>query len=80
MWKEFKFAIDLREGDTKPVPKDALSKAGSKSILDASYAGAGDGSQKKAGGGGDSASKAATSEDESPYATFNDTYSTKSKQ
>ena len=79
MWKEFKFAIDLREGDTKPVPKDALSKAGSKSILD-SYAGAaGDGSQKKAGGG-DSASKAATSEDESPYATFNDTYSTKSKQ
>ena len=30
-WKEFKFAIDIRAGDTKPVEKDEDSSDGSSS-------------------------------------------------
>ena len=37
-WKELKFAIDIRAGDTKPANPDAKSRAssskGSKSIID----------------------------------------------
>jgi hypothetical protein len=36
MWADFKFAIDFREGDTKPVVPEkssSASKSGSKSLL-----------------------------------------------
>ena len=35
MWKEIKFSLDLRAGDTKPVVKDSTSSklGGSKSLL-----------------------------------------------
>lgn len=70
MWGDFKFAVDLRASDTKPVPKEG-SKAGSKSILnDGSHYGTAIHEGDKEG------RKTDHPDDESPYATFNDNYST----
>ena len=70
MWKDFKFAIDPRSGDSKPVPKEGSddddeggSKSGSKSLLH-------DGGDT----GYDEAKK--LGEDEDHYASFNDNLST----
>ncbi|XP_059083828.1 glutamate receptor ionotropic, kainate 2-like isoform X2 [Tigriopus californicus] len=70
MWGDFKFAVDLRASDTKPVPKEG-SRAGSKSILnDGSHYGTNILEGDREG------RKTDHPDDESPYATFNDNYST----
>ena len=75
MWKEFKFAVDLRAGDSKPVAKEGSSKAGSKSLLNDT-----EGSVSKSGRSSHMYGKIGKDEDEDDdegdYAVFNDNYST----
>ena len=85
MWKEFKFALDLRAGDSKPIPKEDSGSSSSSSSSSSDKTGAGGG-----GGGsksllneeshyGEIAETPGTPKDrkeESPYATFNEDYGT----
>lgn len=73
MWKEFKFALDLRAGDSKPVPKEGSDKSGSKSLLNEEES-----HYREISEGSPPSPKAAVrgQKEESPYATFNDDYGT----
>ena len=84
MWQDFKFAVDFRAGDTKPVEEGSKDKseAGTKSIgkeeshygeigNDTKSAGAGEGARNR--------NKSGKNNDDSAYAVFNDSFSQKSK-
>ena len=67
MWEEFKFAINWRAGDTKPIKTGSQSRLGSRSLLSKSNAE----SINKYGVIGDD-SKSNKSRKDSTYATFNE--------
>ena len=81
MWQDFKFAVDFRAGDTKPVeegPKDK-SEAGTKSIgkEESHYGEIGNDASKDHGAR--NRNKSGKNNDDSAYAVFNDSFSQKSK-
>ena len=81
MWQDFKFAVDFRAGDTKPVEEGAKDKseAGTKSIgkEESHYGEIGN----DTGGehGTRNRNKSGKNNDDSAYAVFNDSFSQKSK-
>ena len=85
MWQDFKFAVNFRAGDTKPVEEGSKDKseAGTKSIgKEESHYGE-IGNDTKSGGaigeGARNRNKSGKNNDDSAYAVFNDSFSQKSK-
>ena len=82
MWQDFKFAVDFRAGDTKPVEEGAKDKseAGTKSIgkEESHYGEIGNdtGTRNRNKSGKTSGNN---HNDDSAYAVFNDSFSQKSK-
>ena len=80
MWQDFKFAVDFRAGDTKPVEDKDKSEAGTKSIgKEESHYGEIGNDASKDHGGTRNRNKSGKNNDDSAYAVFNDSFSQKSK-